>query len=583
MGVKLATTAGFCMGVKRAVDMVLELAQHKGKETVYTYGPLIHNPQTVELLKKRGIIPIQSLDEIEHAGKNTMIIIRAHGISPAERKRIKDKGIRIMDATCPRVGRVQAIIKKHASRAYTVLIVGDEEHPEVNGLLGYTAGTGIVIHDPAQIDGLAELEKICVVAQTTQNPEEYQEIVAKIRARFPHAAVFETICDSTEKRQTEVKALAEEMDAMVIVGGQNSANTKRLAVLSGRQGTPTYHIETAEDLKKEAVSEFEKIGVSAGASTPNWIIDRVVDTIMTYQGEKSHRAGFLFRIWTWTVRTDVYSAIGAAFLTMTAMLLQRLPIRLSNILLAALYVYAMHAINRIVNRRTSTIIGSFREESYRRHEAVYLGTSAISLLLALAVSFYMGRSTFLILLIMSVLGALYTANIFPQGWRFRSLKDLPGSKNMSMAMAWATVAAVLPQTTILPVVTPGMIVSFCFIFGLVFIRSAMSDIKDIQSDKLIGRETIPVLIGPEKTQRVLHAVSGLLFILLCLAWLTGWISSLALLLSPTIIFYIWICFSVYDRKPGFSGIAVEGILETSYIVAGICSGLWVLMTTILGF
>ncbi|MDD5170379.1 MAG: 4-hydroxy-3-methylbut-2-enyl diphosphate reductase [Syntrophales bacterium] len=581
MSVKLATTAGFCMGVKRAVDMVLDVAQHKGKETVYTYGPLIHNPQTVNLLKKRGIIPINSVEEIERVGKNALIIIRAHGISPAERRKIKAQGIRIMDATCPRVGRVQAIIKKHASLDYTVLIVGDEEHPEVNGLLGYTDGRGMVIDDPQDVDNLPDLDKICVVAQTTQNPGRYNAIAEKILSRFPNAAVFDTICDSTEKRQAEVMDLAEEMDAMIVVGGLNSANTKRLAALSERQGTPTYHIETVDDLKREWLNDVEKIGVSAGASTPNWIIDRVVDTITTYQGEASYRSGFLFRLWTEAVRTDIYSAMGASSLSITAMLLQRLPLRFAHVLLAALYVYAIHTINRFVDRRTSTIIGSFREASYRRHETVYLTTAIVSLVLALVIGLFSGKAVFLILLIMSVFGALYNTVLFPGSLRFSRLKDVPGSKNVAMAIAWATVTAIIPQTAIQFTVTPAMVVSFFFIFGLVFIRSAMSDILDIQSDKLVGKETIPVLIGRENTQKLLNAVSGLLLILLCLSFPAGWSSSLTLLLVPTV-FYIWICFKVYDRKPAFSGILMEGILETSYMIAGIGSGVWVVLKLFVG-
>jgi 4-hydroxy-3-methylbut-2-enyl diphosphate reductase len=308
MSVKLADTAGFCMGVKRAVDMVLELAQRKGTETVYTYGPLIHNPQTVDLLKKRGIIPIASLDEIDTAGPGTLIIIRAHGISPQERRQIKDRGFRILDATCPRVGRVQAIIKKHAARDFTVLIVGDEEHPEVNGLLGYTAGRGMVVNSPSHIDRLPDLERVCVVAQTTQSPEAYQDIVARIRERFPQAAVFDTICDSTENRQREVRLLARDMDAMVIVGGRNSANTQRLAALAAQQGTPTFHVETAEELDPEALRGAARIGVSAGASTPNWIIDQVVDTINAGQEAPAGRGRFLYRVWAWSVRTDLYSA-----------------------------------------------------------------------------------------------------------------------------------------------------------------------------------------------------------------------------------------------------------------------------------
>lgn len=582
MSVKLATTAGFCMGVKRAVDMVLELAQRKGNETVYTYGPLIHNPQTIDLLKRRGIIPLKSLEEMDRMGNNALIIIRAHGISPAERKKIKARGVRIMDATCPRVGRVQAIIKKHAVRDYTVLIVGDEEHPEVNGLLGYTQGKGIVIGKPTDIDALPEMEKVCVVAQTTQNPDEYREIVERIRARFPGAEVFDTICDSTEKRQAEVQGLAAEMDTMIVVGGLNSANTKRLADLSCRQGTPTYHIETAEDLKKEMLGSSDKIGVSAGASTPNWIIDRVVDTVLAYQGEASYRSGFLFKMWAWAIRTDAYSAAGAAILSFTAMVLQGFSIWPSLILLSALYVYAMHTINRFVDRRTSTVIGSFREASYKKCEAVYMTTAVLALFMALAIGFASGKTVFLILLIMSVLGAFYNAPIFPRNRRFSRLKDVPGSKNLSMSIAWATVTAVLPQAARDLALTPALGVSFVFIFGMVFIRSIMSDIIDIQSDKLVGRETIPVLIGKDESRKLLYMAAGLLLCLICLAFLAGWSSPAVVLLVPAI-FYLWICFKLYDRKPAISGIAMEGILETSYAVAGIGTGLWVLWRIVVGF
>ncbi len=150
MEIKLAKTAGFCMGVRRAVDIVLEIAQHETGRRIYTYGPLIHNPQTVELLKSRGIIPVTSVDEISDK-KNAVLVIRAHGIAPTERKKIKESGIKIIDATCPKVGYVQAIIKKHTTLDYTVVIVGDKEHPEVDGLLGYTGGRVIIISTPKML------------------------------------------------------------------------------------------------------------------------------------------------------------------------------------------------------------------------------------------------------------------------------------------------------------------------------------------------------------------------------------------------------------------------------------------------
>ncbi|MBW2648705.1 MAG: 4-hydroxy-3-methylbut-2-enyl diphosphate reductase, partial [Deltaproteobacteria bacterium] len=214
MGIKLAETAGFCMGVKRAVDMVLEIARNKGDKKVYTYGPLIHNPQTVKLLKQRGIVPVNSIDEIQDG----IVVIRAHGISPREKKEIRERGIKIVDATCPRVASVQAIIKKHAELGYTIIIAGDKEHPEVTSLLGYSSDNGIVINDKEDVNDLPLYDKVCVVAQTTQDSVRYKEITKEITRKFPEAMIFNTICDSTEKRQAEIKKLASEMDGIIIVG-----------------------------------------------------------------------------------------------------------------------------------------------------------------------------------------------------------------------------------------------------------------------------------------------------------------------------------------------------------------------------
>ena len=318
MSVRLAETAGFCMGVRRAVDKVLDIAQHPSKCPLYTYGDLIHNPQTVELLKKRGIFPLDHLEDLDSCGKDATLIIRAHGITPDERKKIKEKGVRIVDATCPKVAHVQSIIKKHAARGYTTLIIGDKDHPEVNGLLGYTCGRGIVIANPEEADRLPALDKVCVVAQTTQSVDLFNDTVKKIRTKFPHAVIFYTICDSTEKRQTEIKKLASHMDAVVIVGGKNSANTRRLASLAEKQGVPAFQIETAEELDQLPLTGFEKIGVSAGASTPNWIIDRVVDSITSYQAGGSKNTRWFFKPWLFTVRTDIYSALGAGGLSLAS-------------------------------------------------------------------------------------------------------------------------------------------------------------------------------------------------------------------------------------------------------------------------
>ncbi len=570
------------MGVRRAVDLVLDIAQRKGKEDIYTYGPLIHNPQTVELLRTRGIIPVSSIDDIAApATKGATIIIRAHGISPAERNKIEKRGIKIVDATCPKVTHVQAIIKKHASSNYAVLIIGDREHPEVNSLLGYACGNGFVIGSVAEVDNLPTLDKVCIVAQTTQSTDDFVEIVERIKARFRDAVIFDTICDSTEKRQSEVKALAAEMDAVFIVGGRNSANTKRLVRISQLECKPTFHIETADELDAIPSSQYEKIGISAGASTPNWIINRVFDAVTSHQDERQKRAKRLFNFWVFAVKTEIYSAIGAGCLSFTSMLLQRLPVNILNVLTTSLYVYAMHTLNRLINRKTSTIIGSFREESYLKHENAYVSAAIVSLVLALTISFVAGVNAFILLFLISIFGVLYNTKILPGNLRFKSLKDLPGSKNIFMAMAWAAVVAVLPQFEISLSVTTGMLVVFFFTFGIIFVRSAISDILDIQSDRLIGRETIPVLIGKKSTQILLQGILVLLVILLSVSHALGWTPSLSFALLVCI-FFMWIYFRLYVRRAAFSGVVQEGILETSYIIAGASSLAWLCLTRYLG-
>ena len=572
MGVKLAKTAGFCMGVKRAVDMVLDMVRQKGHGTIYTYGPLIHNPQTIELLRQRGIIPIRRLQEIEGVPAGAFMVIRAHGISPGERKKIKEKGFRIIDATCPKVAHVQAIIRKRAGAGFTVLIAGDREHPEVNGLLGFAGEAGIVVGAPEEVDGLPALTKVCVVAQTTQSLEEYAAIVRRVKERFPEAEIFDTICDSTEKRQTEIKALAAGADAVFIVGGRNSANTRRLAELAKLRGKPAFHIETADELKEIDVETYRRIGVSAGASTPNWIIGRVVDHLTGRLGKREEILRHLFKIWVFAVRTDIYSAAGAGFLSFAAMLLQGLPVNPLLILTASLYVYAMHVLNRFINRKASSI-SSFREESYLLHEKIYVTLAVLSMILALSASFAAGMAPFILLFVISLSGVLYNTRILPQGWRFQSLKDIPGSKNIATAIAWAAVTALLPWIEAGPTLTPGVVIAFLFIAGIVFTRSALSDILDIQSDRLIGRETLPVLIGERKTLIILQGISGFLFVLLFAAPPAGWSTSLSFFLL-TCIFYIWICFKLYDRRSGFSGVVLEGLLESGYMIAGVSAFLW---------
>ena len=572
MEIRLAKTAGFCMGVRRAVDIVLEIAQHEKNRRIYTYGPLIHNPQTIELLKSRGILPVENIDEIKDK-KNSILIIRAHGIAPAERKKIKESGIKVVDATCPKVGYVQSIIKKHTALDYTVIIVGDKEHPEVDGLLGYTRGRGMIISSLEEADQLPCLDKICVVAQTTQNLDDYHKIVEKIKQSCPGAVVFNTICLSTEQRQAEVIEMADEMDAMFIVGGRNSANTRRLADLARKKQPATFQIEIPGEMEGIDFGPYNKIGVSAGASTPNWILDRVIDKITEGRSRKLKHLGKLINFWIFLIKTDIYSALGAGCLCLTCMLLQDMPVNFSFIMIASLFVYAIHVLNRLISRKPSGLVGSFREEYYVRHEKIFFFTSLISILIALVLTFNKSSVVFISLLAISVAGILYNMRVLPRGWNFQSLKDLPGSKNVFMSIAWGVAVAFLPALTKPSFPDKSFFVTFFFIFCIVFIRSVMSDILEIQSDKLMGKETFPVLFGKTRALNILKITSLILFAVLLFSYPAGWTSSLSFLLLICLL-YIWICFLFCDKKPVLSGAIKEGLLETSYIIAGFCVLLW---------
>jgi 4-hydroxy-3-methylbut-2-enyl diphosphate reductase len=367
------------------------------------------------------------------------------------------------------------------------------------------------------------------------------------------------------------------MDALFVVGGKNSANTCRLADLAQKQNTPTFHIETAEEIKNIDLTPYKSIGVSAGASTPNWIIDQVMDKIAETHSSPHQKMGFVIKLWLWMVKTDFYSALGAGCLALAGMLLQKIPVQISSIAVASFFVYAMHVLNRLMASKQWELIGSFREKSYLQHEKYYRLAAVVSLMLALGLSLANSMFSFFFLFFMSLAGVLYNMKILPGSRRFQRLRDIPGSKNIFIATAWGMVTAVLPALNLNQNFNAGMAVAFIFTFTLVFVRSAMSDIMDIQSDKLLGRETIPVVIGKEKTQVLLKIIVSILLVILLISTPAGWSSTLSIFLVLCLL-YIWICFRLCDRRSGLSGALIEGLLETSYIIAGFAVFCWFILS-----
>jgi len=262
------------MGVRRAVETTLDMVHHE-PQGLATFGPLIHNPQVLELLKERGVTILSQIPD--HAEGS--IIIRAHGVPPEEKKQLEATGAKIKDATCPRVLKVQAIIKKHLKQGFTTVIIGDRNHAEVDGLLGYAAPSGVVISNEEEARALTLDAPYIIVSQTTQDEKSFDAISKLILAQNPDGKVFNTICDSTHKRQDEVRNLCGQVEAMVVVGGRTSANTMRLGEIAESMGCPVSVVETEEELDLDALRQYDCVGVTAGASTPTWMINRVVRTL----------------------------------------------------------------------------------------------------------------------------------------------------------------------------------------------------------------------------------------------------------------------------------------------------------------
>ena len=312
MKIKLAKSSGFCMGVRRAVEMALETV-HSRSGPIYSHGPLIHNPQAVDLLKSKGLITLRSEGDFKDTDGGA-VIIRAHGVPSEDKAALQGMGLEVIDATCPRVLRVQAIIKKHTSQGATAIIWGNPDHPEVVGLLGHAGGRGYVIARPEDIDGLPDLDRVVLVAQTTQNKSKFGGIEQAILARWPEARIFDTICGATQRRQDEVRRLAGEVEAMVVVGGHSSGNTERLAQVARAEGVKTIQIETEEELDPVWLNGIRTVGVTAGASTPNWMIKRVIRKLERMARKQTNWRTVSRRLLRILILTNLYAAFGAGCL-----------------------------------------------------------------------------------------------------------------------------------------------------------------------------------------------------------------------------------------------------------------------------
>ncbi len=574
MRVKVAKTAGFCMGVRRAMDILLDAANEKGDGKVYTDGPLIHNPQVLEYLEKRDIHVVNGQTDLS----KTTVVIRAHGITPTRRKEIEDLGAKVCDATCPHVMRVQSIIKKYAAQEYSTVIVGDKGHAEVIGLLGYAEGKGHVVQELDEIEQLPPMDKVCVVAQTTQDRRMFKEAIDRLKKRYSNCESFETICSSTYKRQDEVISLSKTVDAMIVVGGRGSANTTRLVKICESQGTPTFHVETDTELELSKFKDFDTIGVTAGASTPNWMIKRVVEKIRSYKVNRYEK--FLFglkSIASFFIGSCTYVGLGAASMSYASTVLLGIQPRLSYSLIAALFIFSMQVLNHFANKDAVALNEPARARFYERKQHLFVGLGAAGAVASFILGFILSKSIFFCIFLASLFGIFYRLEIIPKSLskviRYRSLEQIPGSKEIFYSIAWAVSTALIPFLGTRKSFIPSVAIAIAFAFSIAFIRAVVLDIRDIQGDRILGKETIPIAIGKERTKTILIILTASVAVLLFVSSLLGWTTSLGYYLLPCVAYAFGYQY-LFQKRIVSEGLLLETIADFNFIFTGIIAFVW---------
>ena len=275
MKVIKAKTAGFCFGVKRAVDTVYEQVD-TCSGPIYTYGPIIHNEEVVKDMESKGVVVLRTEEELDDISGGT-VIIRSHGVEKRIYDKLEAKGIRIVDATCPFVKKIHNIVQKESAAGKYILIIGSPDHPEVIGIRGWAGEHAAVVQNTDDIENIdfSKNRNICVVSQTTFNYNKFKDLVEIIKKKSYDIIVLNTICNATKERQTEAESIAESVDAMIVIGDKHSSNTQKLFEICHRACNNTYYIQTLDDLDLNQLGSVETVGITAGASTPNKIIEEV--------------------------------------------------------------------------------------------------------------------------------------------------------------------------------------------------------------------------------------------------------------------------------------------------------------------
>lgn len=548
-GVSVAKSAGFCPGVKGAIDKVLEL-EASGKKPIYTLGPLIHNKQVTDMLAAKQIT---SVERPEHAAdKNGVLVIRAHGITPQFRQEVMQSGMAVVDATCPLVKHAHDVISKYAQQDYHTVIVGDGGHAEVIGLLGCTRDKGVVVSGPQEAAKLPAYDKVNVVAQTTQKESVFRAAAEEVKKKAKVCQISNTICHPTKQRQSETVQMARNADLVIVVGGKHSANTARLAMLCRELSPCVLHIETEAELTPEQVLGPKRIFITAGASTPNWVINQVADWVRsTRRNSGSSLVRMGQKIWETLVSSSIYTAFAAAALTYVCMKLEGLHFQWQPLAFSWLSIFSMITLNRALEDKTTA-----------RLPAYWGWTAAV---LGLVSAACINARVFALGALFMGLGLIYPFRHFLHS----KLLSLPGTKDFLTALGWGFACAFLPALANGMLLRKASYLAVCYAVLLVFTRSVTLGFASANKDLMIGKESFYKAFGMGTTKLAVAVLLTALTAVLVTLWAVAWKPALVAMLLAGNVYTVFIVIYYYSHTAA-RGVKEETLIDAQFFI------LWIL-------
>ncbi|MEF3280801.1 MAG: 4-hydroxy-3-methylbut-2-enyl diphosphate reductase [Elusimicrobiota bacterium] len=527
MKIIVAKNAGFCPGVNDAIKKVIELSQKTTKK-IYTFGPLIHNNDVIKNLKERGIESINDIKEIKDP-KNSILVIRAHGVPPKIEEEIRNSGIEVVDATCPLVKNVHNTITKYSKKGYTTIILGDPEHAEVIGLKGYAGENYFIITSEEDARRLPNIEKANLVSQTTQEEELFFKIVKIIRTKVSELIISNTICTPTKLRQKETIEFSRISDLVIIIGGKHSANTQRLYQITKTLSKKSILVENENEITPEIFENVNLLFITAGASTPGWMIERVEKKIkeMVFREKKFIK---LFRV---LVSTGIFTGFAAFGLISLVYKSFKNHIEFPLASAIAISVMVIHIINRNLEKE-------FLEDNIKK--MIFLKYSK-------EIKYFSYLLIFISIAISTTKGVFYSFLIFIfifAGVKYKEIKNkikIPGIKDMFIAFGWCYMTTFIPAISCGKIGSKVFYLTFLFVFVVSTLRSVLISVFQKYNDMIISNENIYSAIGEEKTFMLINV---LVFVILISSIMFYIKLNLFIIILP--VYYILLIYALKKKK-----------------------------------